>query len=318
MPLPTMKDVHVDSALTNVSIAYMQDANNFISDKIFPMVPVQFRSDVYYKYTKADFRRNLVKPRAPGTESAGGGFNITTDNYACDIFAYHKDIPDPVRANSDAAINVDDDATRYLTELFLISREVKWASTFFTTSVWGTDKVGGTDFTVWDDASSDPEKDIDDGKSLILKSTGQMPNTLVVGYDVHNALKRHPLITDRFKYTSPDSITEQMLARYFEIERYQVARASYDTSNEGGTSANSFILGKHALLCHVARSPGLLTPSAGYTFVWSGFTGLNNLGVTISNFRMPQLKSDRIEGEFSYDQKVVATDLGYFFSGASS
>ncbi len=32
-------------------------------------------------------------------------------------------------------------------------------------------------------------------------------------------------------------------------------------------------------------------------------------------FRMEQLKAERIEGEAAWDNKIVATDMGYFFSG---
>jgi len=319
MPQPTTGDVHIDAALTNISVAYVQDATNFVAGRVFPTVPVDKQSDKYYTYTVGDFRRDEVKPRAPGTESAGGGFNVGNDTYSADIYAYHKDVPDPVRANSDPAIDVDEDASRFLTQLFLIAREVQWTTDFFGIGIWDTDVVGGTDFTAWDDAASDPENDIDTGKAAILIATGFEPNTLTVGYKVHQALKRHPLVTERFKYTSPDSITEQMLARFFEVDRYMVSKASYNTANEGAAAdVNAFIAGNNALLSYVAPTPGLLTPSAGYTFAWRGLTGASTVGVAISSFRMPALKSDRIEGEFAYDHKVVGSGLGYFFSAAVS
>ena len=316
MPQPTRSDVHVDSALTNISVAYMQDASNFIASKVFPQVPVNKASDKYYTYTKGDSRRNLVKPRAPGTESAGSGLTMGTDSYSCEIYAFHDDIADPDRDNADDGVDLEEDATRFVTELFMINQEVQWTSDFFTTGKWDTDVTGDTDFTYWSDGASDPETDIDTGKKTILKSTGRMPNTLVVSFEVHQALKKHPLVTERFKYTSPDSITEAMLARFFEIENYYVSKASYNTGNEGGTDVDAFIAGKHALLCYVTPRPGLRTPTAGYTFVWKGLTGANNVGVAISNFRMQHLKSDRIEGEYAYDNKVVSSDMGYFFSGA--
>jgi hypothetical protein len=73
-------------------------------------------------------------------------------------------------------------------------------------------------------------------------------------------------------------------------------------------------LGKNALLAYVAPRPGLLTPSAGYTFVWKGLTGNNDLGIVINRINAPLLKSTRIEAEFAYDHQVVGSDLGYFFS----
>jgi len=316
MPLqPGRGDVHVDAALTNISVAFMQDSSHFIADTVFPSIPVSHRSDEYFTYDRDDTRRNEVKPRAPGAESAGGGFNMGTANYSCDVYAFHKDVADQTRANADPAVDVDEDATRFVTSQFMIQREVQWASEFFTTSVWTTDITPGT---LWDDGASDPEADIDVGKTTILLSTGYEPNTLVVSWQVHQALKKHPLIVDRYKHTSADSITPQMIAAFLEIGRYIISKATYNTAAEGITASNAFVAGKHALLCYVAPSPGLLTPSAGYTFVWSGFTGASNVGARIKNFRLERNASDRIEGEFAYDNKVVAADMGYFFNGAVS
>lgn len=317
MPQPTRSDVHVNRALTNVSVAYMQQATDFIAGRVFPAVPVEFRSDEYFVFASKDFRRNNAKPRAPATESAGGGFNISRDTYKCEIYAIHKDVDDQTRSNADPAIDLDRSATEWVTQQLLIQKELNWASTFFTTGVWGTDKAGGTDFTVWSDATSDPEEDIDAAKATIKRLTGLMPNTLVVGYEVHLALKRHPLILERFKYTSSDSIGVNMLARFFEVERYLVAGASYTSSAEGAASdTDAFIAGKHALLCYVAPNPGLLTPTAGYTFVWRSFSGGNG-GVRIKRFRMEHLEADRVEGEFAYDHKVVLPEVGYFFQNAA-
>lgn len=311
MPLqPGRGDVHVDAALTNISVAFMQDASQFIASQVFPEIPVVHRSDEYFTYDRDDTRRNEVKPRAPGAESAGGGFNMGTDNYSCDVFAFHKDVADQTRANADPAVDVDEDATRFVTQQFLIQREVRWAAEFFAPAIWTTDI---TPADLWSSGTSDPEADIDLGKSTILLSTGYEPNTLVVSWQTHQALKKHPLIVDRYKHTSSNSITAQMIAAFLEIDRYIVSKASYNTAEEGAVAANAFVAGKHALLCYIAPSPGLLTPSAGYTFVWSGFTGASAVGARIKNFRLERNASDRIEGEFAYDNKVVAADLGYFF-----
>lgn len=317
MPQPTRGDVHVVRSLTNLSVAYIQSADDFISMKAFPSVPVQFQSDKYFKFDSKDFRRDNAKPRAPGTESAGGGFDITTDTYSCEVYAMHKDVADQIRMNSDPGVDVDRSASEFVTQQLLIQKERNWMTNYFATSIWGTDVTGSTDFTQWDDGSSDPEADLDTGRSTIKKKTGLTANTLIVGYNVHQALKRHPLITERYKYTSPQSITAELLARYFEVDRYLVAGASYTTSQEGATDADAFIAGNHALLCYVAPNPGLMTPSAGYTFAWSAFSGSNG-GVRIKRFREERLASDRIEGEFAYDHQVVLAECGYFLSTATS
>ena len=136
MPQPTQNDVHVDAILTNMSIAFMQESDNFVASRAFPSVPVQKQSDKFFTYTQADFFRDNVQPRADGTESAGSGYGLSTSSYSALVYALHKDIGDQVRANSDAPLSPDMDATRYLTQQMLIKQEIDWASSYFATSVW--------------------------------------------------------------------------------------------------------------------------------------------------------------------------------------
>ena len=102
----------------------------------------------------------------------------------------------------------------------------------------------------------------------------------------------------------------------FRVNRVLVAQSIYATNVEGETAAYSFIHGKGALLVHAAPAPGLLTASAGYTFVWNGVSQGLDQPVVIRRMRMDLKKADRIEGEAAWVNKVVATDLGVFFDQA--
>jgi hypothetical protein len=321
MPQPTQSQVHVDAILTNISVAYLQRAENFIADKVFPVVPVDKQSDKYFKYTKNDWLRDEAQVRADGTESVGSGYNITTDTYYADVYAIHKDVGDQTRANADAPINVDREAAEFVTHRLLMRREIQFNSDFMKTGVWDTDVTGVAaspttgQTTQWSDfTNSDPIEDIEAGKAQILSKTGFEANTLVLGYDVFRKLKNHPDLVDRIKYTSSQTITEDMLARMFDIERVLVSKGVKATNAEGLTGTYSFTTGKTALLAHVAPSPGLLTPSAGYTFSWTGVS--QGLGLTIgtSSFRLESLRATRIEAELAFDNKVVSSDLGYFWN----
>lgn len=203
----------------------------------------------------------------------------------------------------------------------MLRRELQWVSDFFGTGVWADDVTGVSgapssgQTKQWNDyTSSDPISDIETGKAEILSNTGMEANTLVLGYDVFKALKNHPDLVDRIKYTSSQTITTDMLAAMFDIPRVMVAKAVKATNAEGAAEAYGFAHGKKALLCHVAPQPGLLTPSAGYTFAWTGVSG--GLGATIgtSQFRMESIKSDRVEAEMAFDNKVISADLGYFWN----
>lgn len=316
MPQPTTTDVHVDAILTNISVAYIQEQGNFIANTVFPSVPVEKQSDKFFKYTKGDWFRDEAQLRAPATESAGSGYGLSTDNYSTKVYAFHKDVDDQVRANSDTPLNPDRDATTFVTQRMLLRQEIDWSSTYFTTGVWATDKTGGTDFTVWSNyTSSDPIEDIEAGKSTMLTSTGFMPNTLVLGYDVFRQLRHHPDVVDRIKYTSSEVPAEGILSRLFGVDRVLVTRAIKNSGAEGAADSFAQVHGKNAALYYVAPSPGLLTPSAGYQFVWRGVSDGMGQNIGITRFRMPELRADRIEAQMAWDYKVVSSDLGYFFSG---
>jgi len=321
MPQPTQSQVHVDAILTNISVAYMQRAENFIADKVFPIVPVDKQSDKYFTYTKNDWLRDEAQVRTDGTESVGSGYNITTDNYYADVYAIHKDVGDQTRANADAPINVDREAAEFVTHRLLTRREIQFNTDFMKTGVWANDVTGvaasaSSGQTIqWSDyTNSDPIEDIEEGKADILSVTGLEANTLVLGYDVFRSLKNHPDLVDRIKYTSSQTITEDMIARMFDIERVMVSKSIKATNAEGASQAYAFTTGKTALLAHVAPNPGVLTPSAGYTFSWTGVS--QGLGLTIgtSSFRLESLRATRVEAELAFDNKVVSSDLGYFWN----
>lgn len=323
MPQPTISDVHIDAILTNISVAYMQRAENMIADKVFPVVPVDKKSNKYFTYDKNDWFRDEAQRRAPGTESAGGGYNLSTDTYSADVWAFHKDVDDQTLANADTPLNPLREAAEFVTSRLLLRREVQFISDFMTTGVWANEETGvasgagANQFIQWNDYSnSDPIEDIEAAKETILSTTGYEGNTLVLGYQVFRQLKNHPDIVDRYKYTTSSVITEDMMARLFGVDRLLVAKSVRATNAEGLTGAYSFNFGKAANLLHVAPNPGLMTPSAGYIFAWTGVSG--GLGSTIgtSQFRMESLKAARIEAEVAFDNKVVAQDLGYFFASA--
>lgn len=317
MGQPTQTSVHVDVPLTNISTAYIQSQDAFIAGRVFPVVPVEKQTDKYYTYTKNDWFRDEATRRADASESAGSGYGLSTATYSCDVYALHKDIGFQTRANADSQINLDRDAVQFLTQRMLLRQEIQFVTDFFTTSVWANDV---TPTNLWSDfTNSDPIEDIETGKETILSVTGQMANTLVLGYQVYRKLKNHPDIVDRIKYTTGvtgRTVTPELLAAMFDVERVLVARAVKATNVEGETAAYSFTHGKHALLCHTASSPGLLTPSAGYMFSWRGVSDGLGADIGITRLDMPMLRAERIEAQIAFDCKVVGSDLGYFFNGA--
>lgn len=333
MPQPTMMQVHVQAALTQIATAYIQDQANYVADQVFPIVPVEFQSDKYFRFSKDDFFRDEAQRRADAVESAGGGFELDTATYSAAVWAYHKDLGAQTRRNADPAVNMDVSTTKFVMQKLLIRRDRFFMGAYMIDSVWSADYTAAASGTpgsatpaYWnDDANGDPFTDIAAGQTSILQNTGFEANTKLISYPVYQALRKHPLVVDRIKYTTradASKITPELLAAAFDVERVIVSKAVYNTSVEtttitGAAGTFAFIQGKDALLCHSAPAPGLMIPTAGYTFAWSGLTGLNTMGVRIAQIPMPWLglETVRTEGEMAFDMQVIGKDLGLRYKG---
>ena len=312
MPQPTRSDVHVNKPLTNISTAYIQKASDFVADKVFPVVPVMKQSDLYFTYDKSYWFKTQSQKRAPSTESAGSSYKVEANTtYFCDVWAVHKDVDDQTRANQDQPLDLDRDATMFVTQQNLLRREKQFVAKYVQANTW----TGAADFTpstLWSASGSDPINDIDKKKSAIKQATGYLPNTLLVTPDVFFALKNNALVLDRIKYTQRAIVTEDLLAALFGVEKFLVMWVTEDTAADNQTSSMSYLAAKSGLLVYSAPAPSILQPSGGYTFSWNGLFGAGAQGNRIMSFRMEHLKSDRIEGEMAFDQKLVGSDLGVF------
>src|SRR5579883_286921 len=328
MPQPTLGDVHVNRPLTNISVAYSQESAGveFVADRAFPAIPVEMKSDLYYTYKRADFNRDEMQQRALATESAGSGYGLdSTGTYSCNVWALHKDVDDQIRANSDTPLSPDRDATIFLTNKALIRRENVWAGTFFKSGVW-TGEVAGqatadsTHVMYWDYATSAPITDIRHAKTQMrLNSGGFTANIGVFSRAVFDKLVDHPDFIDRTKYgqtaPNPAMATRRIIAEILELEEVLVMDSVYNTAAEGATESTSFIGGLSAALFYRPRNAGLMTPSAGYTFNWTGLIGTTGgAGLRIKTFRMEHLASDRVEIDSAFDMRVVSKDCGFFFN----
>jgi hypothetical protein len=324
MANPTPSDLHaVNIPLTNVSIAYMQADNAFIATKVFPILPVQQQSNRYYKYDRADWNRAESKLRGPATESAGSGWNLSTDTYLADVWAIHKDNSAQDYANADTTFNLDQEAAEWCTLQMLLRQDIQFVTKYFTTGIWTGDQTGvaaapgANQFLQWNDTNSTPIQNIRaQVTAMTLRTGGLRPNTLILGPQVYQALLDNAQIISRVQYTQGGFLSEAILARAFGVDRILIPWGVQNTAVEGATEASAFLYGKSALLAYVPPRVGPRTASAGYTFAWTGYLGASALGTAVSRFDIVEKKATRIEGESAFDMKVVDPGAAVFFASA--
>lgn len=313
--------LHIDRYLTNFSEMFVQEQSNFISNVAATNIPVLKESDKFVKYPRGYFWRDDVRVRPLGGRPVQSSYKVESDNYNAEEWALEAVIDDRLRANADDPINLEQNATELLTQKQMIRSDRLWAAAFFTTGVWTNDYVGGADFTQFSDPNSDPIRDIEEKSKLMMMTTARRPNTLIVGANVDTELKNHPDVLDRIKYTQRGVVTDELLAALFNVGSYRTAASIYETAAEGATSDIEWVGNPDAmLLCYIAPTGGLNTPTAIARFSWTGLIpgATNQFGGVIERGRDDRAKSDWFQSRTAFALKKVSADLGIFFSGAVS
>lgn len=324
---PDVGAVHTSRPLTNVSVMFIQDASAYVADRVFLNVPSEKQADIYYKIPRGYFLRNAVKERAPGAPTESAGYEIETDSFTCKVYGLDHPIPDERRANTDNPLNADRNGAQFLTQLAMTNREKVWADAVFKTGVWTTDVTGNTSSSAygsdtveqWDRDTSTPIEDVKFYQRKMMRMTGKKFNVLTLGAAVWDWLTRHPDILARVipggTNVTPAMVTKAAVAALFGVDEILVSEATYNSAAEGQTDVYAFVLNQRgALLTYRPPAAGIETAAAGYTFSWTGWHGMSKMGHRIRKFREERRLTDYVAIDMAYTHKVVAADLGVFFT----
>jgi hypothetical protein len=311
--MPTSSQVHIDAALTNLSVGYRNAA--FVADLLAPVVPVRKQSDKYYIYdSEREAMRQSDDKRAPGAAANEVDFSLSTDSYYAEDHALVSAIPDEERENADPVVQPNIDRTEFLRAKIDLNKEIELAGMLTDTSViTQSTTLSGTG--QWSDSSSDPIAAIEAQKATIMAAVQSMPNTLVLPYEVYAKVRIHAKVIERIAYGSIGAVNEQVLAQIFDVDRVLVPRAFKNTAAPGQTASMSYVWGKNALLCHVPAKAALKQVALSYTFAWASAPGAV-AGHRVELWREERRKADMIRVQRYYDQKVIAAGAAYLWKSA--
>lgn len=316
--MPNVQKVHLDRALTDISIGYQNE--QYIADKIFLPVAVDKQSDRYYVFGKEMFRQHEDK-RAPGTEANEINWSLSLDTFYCEGHALRMPIADEEIQNADDTFNLESDATELVTEGILLNKEIDAANTLLDASNYAPELVhtmggGGANPAKWSDyTNSDPILDIAKAKQLMHKKSGLRPNALVISETVYNVLKLHPKILKLFSGISPVSIaTEEQIRMALGVDRLIIGSALKSTASNVAQPDNlNYIWGNSAVLCYIPSRPGRKTQAIGYSFMWNK----DGAGaVQVRSWYETSRRATVVEAERWYAHKMISNVAGFLFSDA--
>lgn len=310
--MPQTKAVHIDAALTQVSVGYRN--TGYIADQVMPEVPVDKQSDYYWEFGQDMF--DLVDDRVrPGGVANEIDWDLSKETYYANGHALREAIPDRLDQNADPGIEVLTTTTENVVDRLDLNREKRVADLTFSSGTYAVGlKTTLAGATQWSHTDSKPIDAVKAAAEAVAAKIGREPNTLVVGKAVLDKLVAHAKLIDLVKYAQVGILTDELLMRLLGVPKILVGTALYNTARKGQSRSLARIWGKHAALLYIPERPAQKTPAFGYSFVWTA-PG-SQKGRVVYNYRNEDRHSTMIEAERYEDHKVVCQAAGYFFENA--
>lgn len=260
---------YLDVALTNMSQAYVNPPQNYISNFVAPLVPVPRPTGKYAYYDKGSLRQPASLLRTGMARTPVGNWSTSYKEFGPLLERSEKigvtfdelefAMP-PVDPQADAVFKALNDMA--------LDRERNLSAAMSNTSII---TQNGSVTTQWNSATGagTPFQDIETAIIQVMENGIMAPNTIWMGYQVWSQLKNHPDLLDRVKYSTLGVLTIEMFRSLFassDIANVYVGKAIYDNSVEGATASNGFVWGKNLWVGYVTDQPSLKTVNGFYTF----------------------------------------------------
>lgn len=317
------------AVLSNMALSFFQTANNYFARSIFPICPVKLSAGSYYVFELEDLLRDGWAPKPAYGKVMPTAIGEHTETYKVDVFQMIMGI-DEIRETDverrDGPAFANDTRmkqTKVIAEQANIHLDKAFANSFFNENAWkdvrtGIDATNPTDqqFIKFSNDNSDPVDYIAGLKQEMLEKTGREPNRLAIGPNVYRALRKHPGLLDRVKYTgsttNPAQVNMKVLCELFELDKISVMKSIHNAAKQGKEADIGLIADPNAmLLAYAPDRPSVQEPSAGYILTWDMLG--NGQTMPIFNYDGEGgTHSEYVEGLMSYAMHKTCDDLAIF------
>jgi hypothetical protein len=267
MSITTAQARIVDPVLTNVARGFA--AQLLAGVALFPVVPVMLAGGNIIQFAREEFRQYSLR-RSPGSATKRIPMGYSGQPYALEQDALEVPVPrEHLRdASRQPGINLGTVAVQKGMRIAMLSLEVQQANLARTLGNYAvSNRVTLAPGSRWTDAAINPSQTIETGREAIRASVGVYPNTAVLSARAFAACRNNPFILDRFRFTSSESVTTEMLARLWDLERVVIGRSV--TEDQAGAVTD--VWGTDAILAYTAiGAVDNAEPSYGYTYTMEG------------------------------------------------
>ena len=225
-----LEELRINAYLSEVARGYSN--NSFIAESLFPVINSDLEKVDIFEFNKEAFQVYDTERaiRANSNVISPKGFKKHTTTLTEHDLAYPIDYREEEEARK---IKLQVHATNVVTQGLLLKLETQCASLAQDPTKYpATNKIALSGTSQFTHKDSDPVGVIDDAKDAISRQIGQDPNTLVMGQEVWESLKRNESLKGLIANSTNKIVTLDLLKEFFEVENIVVGKAIYSNASD--------------------------------------------------------------------------------------
>ena len=219
----------VDQVLTNIARGFTNASH--VGTKLFPVVSVIKEGGKIPQFTKEAFKIYNTERAIRAKSNRISPDNRDEIEYV--LTEHDLEFPIDYREQDEDILPLRLHATTVVTDGISLRLEKLAADIAQNLSTYPTgNKVtlaAGDKFT---ESSSNPFSIFETAKEAVRGKIAKRPNVCVIGASAYSALKEHPAVLDRIKYTQSAVITPELLRQLLDFDELYVGDAVY--ANDSG------------------------------------------------------------------------------------
>lgn len=250
--------------------------SEYVGSLIFPRVFVDTYGGQVIEFDSANFKPAKTR-RAPGATVAKKQAGYAGKPYVITSRAQDAVVPKELKldAQNGPGIDLQSDTVDLVVDTMALEMELRQSALVRNTAnlqVGNYVTLSGA--SRWTQSTATITADIRAGREAIRRSVGRYPNTCIISPSAFNACDEQDSIRERLKYTTKDTLTEEMLAALFNVRNLRIGAAVYDDDAD----VRADVWGDDVILAYVPENV-LKTPvnrrskataAAGYTYTIEG------------------------------------------------
>ena len=298
----------VDPVLTNIARGYTNAS--LIGTKLFPVVNVNKEGGKIPQFTKEAFKVYNTERAIRAKSNRVSPEGRTTIDYA--LTEHDLEYPMDYREIDEDILPLKVHASQVTTDGISLRLEKLIADLSQALATYPSGNkvtLGASD--KFDNDTSNPFTIFDTAKEAIRGKIAKRPNVCVLGALAYKALKNHPLILDRIKYTQHAVITPELLRNLLDFEELYVGDAVYADDSDNFND----IWSDNAVIAYVPPAPSnsdrtIYEPAFAYT--------LRKKSYPIVDTYDESGKVNIVRNTDIFVPKVVGAEAGYLINDTNS